>query len=473
MNVLLAASPLIAVAAATLVVRRPPVEAAAIGAGVALVLFFGWNGAAPADTNLMVARTLVLGLNAAAVIVPGLLFVEVTREQGAGAALGQWIRDIPATTGLKVVLLVVALAPFIESLTGFGVSLVATVPVALALLPREQGLRAALLGMNVMPWGTLGLATLVGAQLAGYPGSTLGAATALTSGLIFPAAAVLASLIAGERNGARLALALIVGGGFSLALWAVNAVLGPPIAGVLAGAATLAAIAGGLAIAGRRPGLPPAVAWPYALLFALVVALRLVVIAFPSLAEVDITAGNTSWAPATSPGLPLLLAVLAAARRTDLATQVRLALGRAVMPVAAVVLFLLMSQAMVAGGLVATLANDLIGLDADLGLALVTVMGLASGYMTGSNLGGNALLMTPAVALGEAHDAALIFAAVQNSAAGHAVLAAVPIVALLAGFAGADAREQVRLMRFGLAVAALNGVLIGIAAWLWSATGVL
>jgi len=473
MSLLVAASPLLAVAAATLVFRRPPVQAATIGAMLALALSAGMATPGEAEITAVVARTLVLSASAAAVILPGLLFVEVTQRQGAGAALGHWVRDLPAPTAVKAVLLVVALAPLIESLTGFGVSLVAIVPVALALLPRERALPLALLGMNVMPWGTLGLATIIGGDLAGLSGATLGAASALTSGLVFPAAAVLAALCAGHRQPGTHALALAIGALFALILWRANVALGPEVAGVAAGATTLAAIAAGIAAVGRRPHAPPAAAWPYAVLFALVVALRLLLTAFPGLEEWRVSAGGGSWAPLTSPGIPLLLAALAAAAPRALGAQAGAALARATRPVAAVGLFLLMSQAMVAGGLVVTLAGALRGLDTGAGLGLVVLFGLGAGYMTGSNLGGNALLMQPAAALGEQHGETLLFAAVQNSAAGHGVLAAVPIVALLAGLAHASAGEQARLMRFGLLVAGLNGVLILGAAWLWSGLGAL
>lgn len=471
MSLLVAGSPLLAVALAVFALRRPPVQAAGIGAAMATGIFMLMSAGDSGATIGVVAGTLVLSANAAAVILPGLLFVEVTQRQGASAALGRWVQGIPAAPGLKIVLLVVGLAPFVESLTGFGVSLVAILPAALALLPREAGLRAALLGMNVMPWGTLGLATIVGSQLAAIPTGVLGQSTALTSSLIFPTAGLLAALTAGERRPAGMALAIGLGGLFSLVLWAVNGVLGAEIAGVLAGAVTLATIAGGLLLLGRRPGLPEVTAWPYLGLFGLVLMLRVVLTAFPELEAIRVTAGDTSWAPLTSPGLPLLLAALMAAQGSGLAGDVRAALGGAVKPLAAVVLFLLMSQAMVQGGMVGTLAGTLQGLDAGVGLGLVAAFGIISGYMTGSNIGGNALLMKPAAALGDQHGAELLFAAVQNSAAGHGVLASVPIVALLASLAGADAKEQGRLMRFGLAVAVLNGVLIVLAARLWSSLG--
>jgi len=471
MTVLLAAMPLLAVAVATLGLRRPPIQAAALGAAVAAVIVVWLRAPGAGAVAEMVAGALILGANAAAVILPGLLFVEITRRQGGGAALGRWVQALPAPTALKVVLLVIALAPFLESLTGFGVSLVAIVPAALALLPRDRALRAALLGMNVMPWGTLGLATIVGAQLADVATDSLGQATAVTSGLIFPAAALLATLVAGERAPIRLGMALGLGGLFSLFLWAANGVLGAETAGVVAGAAILATILGGLVLAGRRPAPPAAAAWPYGALFVLVLGLRLLLAIFPDLDAMRITAANAHWAPLTSPGLPLALAALLAARRGALGTAARDACSRALAPIAAVALFLLMSQAMVQGGLVSTLSGTLTDFNAGAGLALVAAFGLVSGYMTGSNLGGNALLMVPASALGDQHGAALLFAAVQNSAAGHSVLAAVPIVALLASLARAEAPEEARLLRFGLIVAVLNGALIVLAAWLGTRLG--
>ena len=67
----------------------------------------------------------------------------------------------------KAILIVVGLAPALESMTGFGISLLVTIPLVMAFAPRQKALRLSLLSMNIMPWGTLALATTVGAQLSG------------------------------------------------------------------------------------------------------------------------------------------------------------------------------------------------------------------------------------------------------------------------------------------------------------------
>jgi len=458
-----AASPILAVMVAVLGLRRPPLEAAALGAGVALLLFLarGWPGGEAASG--VAAATAVLGANAAAVILPGLLFVEVTRHGGAAEALRTWVDAVPAPTAVKVVLLVVGLGPFVEGLTGFGVSFVVVVPAALALLPRRRALLVALLSLNIMPWGTLGLSTIVGGQLAGVPAESLGAATALTSGLVFPAAAVIAVLVAGRASALDLVAAAASGLLFSAALWAANRVIGVEIAGVLAGLAVLLAHMAVLAFLRRSPAPPPMAAWPYLTLFLAVLAMRLAHALWPSLGAVAVTAEGASFAPLTSPGLPLLAAGLLAAVPTALRSDAALALRRAATPVVAVLLFLLMSRLMVEAGAIGALVATLEALGKGMALATTAAFGAVAGYMTGSNIGGNALFMEPAAILGEAHGSGLIFAAVQNSASGHAVLASLPMVALLAGLAAATPEEQTALMRFGLAIAGLNALLIYLA----------
>lgn len=54
-------------------------------------------------------------------------------------------------------------------------------------------------------------------------------------------------------------------------------------------------------------------------------------------------------------------------------------------------------------------------------------------------------------------------AATINSAAGHAALGSLPVVAMIGGVARAGAAEEQRLARFGLAVAVANVWLVGAA----------
>ena len=85
----------------------------------------------------------------------------------------------------QVLFIVLGLAPLLEAMTGFGVSLIATVPLLMSLFSRPVGMRLALTGMAIMPWGTLELATAIGALLTGVPAATLGSHSALLSAPVF------------------------------------------------------------------------------------------------------------------------------------------------------------------------------------------------------------------------------------------------------------------------------------------------
>lgn len=141
------------------VLRRPPVHAAIAGTLLVMVLWLA--GAADAWVlGSMVAAaqdTAVLFASTAFVIVPGLVFVIFIERMGVNLALSQWVRSLGLGRGDQVVFIVLGLAPLLEAMTGFGVSLIATVPLLLSLFERRVALRIALTGMAIMPWGNAGL----------------------------------------------------------------------------------------------------------------------------------------------------------------------------------------------------------------------------------------------------------------------------------------------------------------------------
>ena len=180
-------SPVLLVMSMLMVLRRPPVQAAMAGTALVAVLWFAgaanvWQGA-----TLVAAGqdTAVLFLSTAFVIVPGMAFVILIERMGVNLALSQWVQALGLNRAQLVVFIVLGLAPLLEAMTGFGVSLIATVPLLLSLFERRTALRIALAGMGIMPWGTLGLATVVGASLAHVPAAKLAANSALTSSLVF------------------------------------------------------------------------------------------------------------------------------------------------------------------------------------------------------------------------------------------------------------------------------------------------
>lgn len=475
-------SPVLLVTAMLVVLRRPPVHAAI--AGTLLVMVLWLVGAA--DTwrlgSLVAAAqdTAVLFASTAFVIVPGLAFVIFIERMGVNLAFSQWVRSLGLGRGDQVVFIVLGLAPLLEAMTGFGVSLIATVPLLLSLFDRRVALRIALAGMAIMPWGTLGLASVIGASLAHLDAAALAATSALTSAPVFLALGAMALYLAEVRT---LREWTVLGAGWLVfvgVLYSSSRGLGPEVAGVAAGLVSAAAVlANGLWRLHNHGGTRgarqwPRQAWPYLVLITSIVALKALwaITGWQNLWVVQ--GAQVTWKPLASPGVALILVLVGLGfhprsapslpvPRTRIGTAL---LARAKRPLLTIFFFLAMSQLMVKAGFLAGLMQLLTGLAPSTASLLVALLGGLSGYMTGSNVGGNAIFM-PAIAMLPEHGR-LLLAAVQNSAAGHAALGSLSIVMLILGLARTSTSEEVELVRFGFALVCLNTALVALAAGLLS-----
>ncbi|UNO40804.1 L-lactate permease [Streptomyces sp. MST-110588] len=453
-----AVSPLVMVLGLITGLRRPAHWAAAAGTLTAALLVwwlpdFSLSGA---EVAAGAGAGGLLVLNAAAVMLPGVYLSQVLTRREVHRSLQEWVRQLPLSRPVKTALVVVGIGPTVESLTGFGVSLLVTVPVLLALAPPATALRQSLLGMNIMPWGTLGLATVVGGSLAGAGTAALGATTAVTSALVFPVLAVGAALLCRPARRLRAAgAAAALGAVLSLALIALNRLGVVEVAGVVAGLCT--ALLGVLAFAARRDRalLPPR---PVLLAYGTVLGLVALIRVACALGLPDFTwqAGGASFHPLTSPGLPLLLTALILDRGRVHGTDARAALRRVARPLLALTGFVALGQVMARGGMIDALGTAVSGAHPLLLAPAVAALGMLGGFITGSNVGGNALLMQ--LQAGSAPDAhlELWFAALQNSAAGHAVFTSLPMIMLTLAVAGPAAKvSEHGLLRFGLRMASL------------------
>ena len=468
-------SPVLLVTAMLVVLRRPPVHAAIAGTLLVVVLWLAGAADAWHLGSLIAAAqdTAVLFASTAFVIVPGLAFVIFIERLGVNQAFSQWVCSLGLGRGDQLVFIVLGLAPLLEAMTGFGVSLIATVPLLLSLFERRVALRIALTGMAIMPWGTLGLASVIGASLAHLDAPALASTSALTSAPVFLALSAMALYLAGVRESREwrslgVFWLLFVGVLYSASRW-----LGPEVAGVAAGLVTsVAVLSAGLR---RRDGERVAVqwprqAWPYLALIVLIVALKTVWAITAWQDHWVVQGAQVSWKPLASPGVALILVLIGLWFHTrnvqrqpgsDVSLPVAL-VARAKRPLLTIFFFLAMSQMMVKAGFLAGLMQLLAGLSPTAATSLVAMLGALSGYMTGSNVGGNAIFM-PAIAL-LPEGSRLLLAAVQNSAAGHASLGSLSIVMLILGLAKTQAQEESDLVRFGFALVCLNTVLVALGA---------
>lgn len=353
-SLLIQLSPVVLVIVLILLFRYPPVKAALAGVILVIVLWL-FGIASPVtftSTEVVVKDTLVMFMSTAGVIIPGLAFVILVEREGAPQAIGNWVNELGWTPSAQVLFIVLGLAPLLEAMTGFGVSLIATVPLLMGLFNRQSGMKIALSGMVIMPWGTLGLATLIGALLAHLPPTTLGSHSAIVSTPVFVCLTGIALWLAGIRTLIPWLALFVLSAIFIGVLFSVNVLSGPEISGVLAG---LSITVVGLAIAylrrGKWTGWPKA-AWPYLALLAVVVLSRIIF----TLAGWDsiwmLTGVHVSWKPLASPGCALLLvSFLMILKNKGGAGFPWYALyNRGKFSVATIFLFLLLSQIMVNGG---------------------------------------------------------------------------------------------------------------------------
>lgn len=472
MPAILPALPLLVLLAA-LLLKRGAVASAAAGIGaVATVVWldpkFALDPGELLADDLPVAA--ILTVSVALVIVPGQILNAHLQTAGVITAIGRRFERLPVSRMKLASVIVLGLAPALESLTGFGVSLFFTVPALLQLFSARTALLLALLGMNIMPWGTLALATLLGAQIAGESFAALAFATSLTSFAVFPVIGVLIFVVCRDANAraADILFPLVTGLLLSASLVFYNAFVAAQLAGVCAGLTT-AALALSAELARRGPGVFAAVGEssatesapslprllsPYLILIALIAVAAIGPVNAALRGLLRLQSGGVGLAVFTSPGVFIFLTALIMRARRDAFTA---GLKRAVYPVAAIALFIAFAQLHRASGIFESLAARLVELSAAQITYLAPLFGMVSGYATGSNVGGNALFMALQSDAGRHFGDALLFAAVQNSAAGHAVFMSLPIILLALSIAApADARAaQAWLIRRALMCAPL------------------
>lgn len=435
---LVAAAPIVVVLM-LLVVRVPSLWAAAAGLGVAVlgaVAVFPVDAATARESAQRLGPTVV---TVALILLGGVALAEATGRTGARGRIETWLAGVESGTDrtLTLLLLVFGLTPFMESVTGFGLGVVITAPLLVGMgLPPVKAVIAGLLGLVLVPWGSLAPGTLVAAELGGQDFTALGVWSAILTlpVLLVNMTAVIALLI-GRPTVGQVGLAFLVVVVEWGALVAANLLVGPPPAGVVAATAVMLVL---LALARLRHGRLPAVTGdlgralvPYGVLVAGILTAT-------GLLTVTGAGGGAGWA--TSPALWLLVAALTALsplrhHRADLGAAVRASLWRWV-PIATVaVAFMVLGIVMATTGMAAHLAVTAARAGPGF-VAAIPLIGALGGYLTGSNTGAAAMFSTAtAVAATGVGASPLIALAGQNVAGSVSIIVSPPRVALAVGVA--------------------------------------
>jgi lactate permease len=454
MMLLLQAAPLLLLVGLLLSGRAGPVPAvlAALAATVPAVLASLDGPVLP----FLVAETLRGAFLAAmpiGVVIGGLLFHAAVAGPAAESGHGATPRRIFVATLL--------MGAFMESVTGFAVGAV----FALSAL-RGMGLAGAplgamaLLSLTLVPWGGLGPGTALGAALTGLPAQDVAALTAGPNAawllLMGPVlwrlcAAAGVAVPAGEKLAQMGFLATI-----AALLLASHALFPFEVVGILAAGLPLLLALWRLdpprdAAGWRRAGRSLA---PYLGLTAALLLARGWV-------------GAPAFRPyADLPGFPLthvavvlwLVAGGLLLRHPQGGARARSALLRARRPALAMLLYVVLARWMTGSGIsgaLAVAAADSLG---TLAPYAVPVLGLASGLITGSNVGSNAALMPVQAALGQAAGLPPLLApAVHNFAGAAGAGMSFAVTALVCGLL-ADGTRPAQIWR--LLLPSLAGVVL-------------
>lgn len=385
-------------------------------------------------------RTLIgTFVEVALVLLGGLLIAEIGQRRGVNDAVTAWAQRMAAPPALLVLLFVLGVTPFAESVTGFGVGVVLAAPVFRAFgHPPARAATVAALGLVAVPWGSLAPGILAAGRLTGLDIREIGVATAALSLPVFLVCGAAALLIAQGRAAVKAhALDLVVA---SVALWGgiwlANWLLGSAIAGAVGSLAGIAACLGLIRWRTTRR-LPEARDMlhrgaPYGILLATLLAARGIAVLIGDVPVVSaVLASPATWLLLTS-------AVFARDRPDIVIPTVR----RWAPVAAATVGFLLVGGLMAASGLAATLATEASGLGPGYP-AFAPWLGGLGGFLTGSNVGSNAMFVVAQTQV--AHQLALptlTVVAVQNVGASLATMASAPRIALALQAAGARQDES-------------------------------
>ncbi|MBM9468740.1 L-lactate permease [Nakamurella leprariae] len=416
-----------------LATRVPSLWAGVAGLGTALL---GTAVAFRPTGDVVQATVADMGptvLEVALLLLGGVGLATAMARTGAQDRIASWLRETEsgADRTVTLLLLVFGMTPFMESVTGFGLGVVITAPLLVQLgLPPAKAVLASLLGMVLVPWGSLGPGTLIAAQLGGEDLHALGVESALLTPvvLIVSMVAVLGVLV-GRPDARQLALAA----GVIVVEWGVllgaNVLIGTPLSGVLAPAAVMAGL---LMVTRLTHGPLPRISAP--LVRSVVPHLVLVagILASTALLAVTDTADWLDWL--SSPALWLIVAAVVAITASgvpvDRAAVARGALRRWVPTAANALVFMVLGIVMAATGMAEHLATTAAHLGFGF-VATIPAIGALGGYLTGSNTGAAAMFSsaTSAAAANLGADP-LVALAGQNVAGSFAIIASPPRIAL-------------------------------------------
>ena len=420
---------------------------------IAILLALGltpWFPIEAAAVDEVAASLTGVAIAVAFIMFGGIIMSELLSVSGAQERISDWLNRAAHSPDRAMLLLGLGIAPLAESVIGFGVGVIITVPLLMRLgLSATKSVSISLLGILFGPWGSLGPGLLITTGMSSLSITEIGVWIALFN---LPAQLIMGAVMAVVGLGARGALRisgelLVTTVVMWLALVAVNLWVNPALAGVIASIAGITTL---ILIARLRGNLVPPLDratrqafLPYGVVITSLL-LATVVTSLWDLGEAEVILTSPAlWIMATAFATPFLLRIPASSvgyclRRGTRAWFVVCAIT---------VLFIAFGGLLTANGMSETLATGA----AQLGSGFLLILPAASfigGYVTASNSGTAAMItqgITQTAAALEVSPAAMLGA--QNAITGAAIMLSPSRFMLALGVARAQSVDASTLGR--------------------------
>ncbi|WP_161798282.1 L-lactate permease [Aneurinibacillus tyrosinisolvens] len=384
------------------------------------------------------------------VLLSGLWMYKLMQQTGAMEQLTDWLEQVSSHPLRRTLLITAGVSPFLESAIGFGIAVVFAAPFFRTL--HKSHTKTAILSLmtlHMVPWGAMAVGTGLGASIAGVPVIKLGSSTFVFSFFLIAGIVVASSIYSAGWQLAKEGWKDIV---FALVallsiLYFVTTFVSVEIAGITAGLATTLLLV--YCWRNREQKKTPSRAGssyrliiPLILFLGCILSTRLASWTSPSVSGWFVNHPYI-YNPATYMiGACIALGILSQLKRKQWIQSVRDAL-RQVQPAALSTLtFVAMGTVMKQLGLSASLISSLPH-TGSVYVWLAPFVGGMSGWLAGSNSGGNAMWMH--IQAGMADSTGLprdLLAAVQNTTASYLMMASPSRIALAAAVAGEEATER-------------------------------
>ncbi|RMB61341.1 L-lactate permease [Tessaracoccus antarcticus] len=437
MSLLLAALPIVAVVL-LMILKIPTLRVVLITLALTAVLSLLWFPILMADFVKLGPALGETILIVVVIVIGGTSLAELLTATGAQARIAEWLQQSAHNQGRAILIVGLGVAPFAETIIGWGLGLIVSVPLLIRIgLSVRQSATIGLLGILLGPWGSLAPAVLIMAELGDVSFHTLGLWIAVLSLPLIVIMSVAILVVGVGRREARAhvgeaAVAVIT---MWLVILGVSWLLGPPLAGV---SGAVAAIVSLLLMGRLKHGQPIRMDGtvlralsPYVFLGAGLL-LSAVIVRLLDIGKIgEVLSGPAFWLTVTVFVAPRLLG----AERRIVSTARREGWRRAVPVALTTTLFVAFGGVLSLNGMSAVLAGAVAGLGSGFAIATPLISALA-GYVTGSN-SASAAMLAPGLsdaATGLGMDPAQVLAVVMI-AASSAVMVNPPRLALAVSLA--------------------------------------